>query len=160
MLSSHQRACSGAAAQAEAAALRPLRHCDADAIGASARFVLSLSGDSPTTHRIANAIEARALPLVHADEWPAIKANLPFRRAVPWERLVFMVDADEFERAPAKAVADAARAVGNATFERALRLSERHRRDVLWHLAGSTAYLRFLEVASELARARHGHQLL
>lgn len=77
LLTSKQRSCTGAAAAAEGAVLRPVRACAADSAAATARFVLSLAGESPTTQRIATALEVGSVPLVHSDEWPAVSACSP-----------------------------------------------------------------------------------
>jgi hypothetical protein len=68
--------------------------------------------------------------------------------------MVSIVDADEFDRSPARAVAEAAWAVSNASYDAALRLGQQHRRDVLWHVEGSRAYLRFLEETNQLVLAK------
>jgi hypothetical protein len=83
-----------------------------------------------------------------------IRANLPFRLSIPWARIIHTVDADEFDRTPARGVAGAARAMSNASYEAALRLGQQHRRDVLWHVEGSRAHLRFLEEANQLVLAK------
>ena len=76
---------------------------------------------------------------------------LPFRFAVPWERLLFEIDRDRFRADPHGATTDVIRSIGPAQLEGARRAITQHLPDLLYHVLGSRVHENVLHAAARAA---------
>ena len=98
----------------------------------SARFVLSLPGDSATTDRIFNAFETLTLIAALSHERDKLLSVLPFHSAVPWASLIVWIDTKRFMKDPVGAIMAATAHMRVAQVEERMQTMARYRNEVLW----------------------------
>lgn len=103
---------------------------------ASAKFNLLLRGDSPTSRRLYDGVASGAVPVLVSDLIWAL--GLPFQCLVPWRDLaVTVAEAAFVSEAGANGTLSNLSQLEPAILERMQRLSNAHRRDLIWNLEGS-----------------------
>ena len=119
----------------------------------SAKLVLNLPGDTPTTDRIWAAFHTYTPVAVVESDLPSLLPSLPFRSAVPWEQLLVVIDDDRWQASPVDAVLEAAEELGEEGWTKKHELMRKHAPDVLWGVQGSRAHLHLLREAAREARS-------
>ena len=125
------------------------------------RFNLVLRGDSPSSRRLYDGIAVGTLNVLVSDQLWSV--GLPFGCLVPWRRMVFTVREAPFNSSEgAMRELEAIDALTPQVLARMQRVSNKHRRDVIWNVNGSrvaenlliTAALRCLP--SHVVRSHRG----
>ena len=98
----------------------------------SARFVLTLPGDSATTDRIFNAFETLTLVAALSHERDRLLSVLPFHSAVPWATLIVWIDTKHFDTDPYDAIFAAKARMPLFEVAERMELMSQFRNEVLW----------------------------
>ena len=96
------------------------------------KYMLVISGDTPTTSRLYDALAAGMIPVVVSDYM--FEVGLPFPSTVPWHSMVFWIP-ERFLSGSSiqKLILDAP----EREIVRRLTLIQKHRDDLLWHSPSS-----------------------
>ncbi len=127
--------------------------CEAMAIMADSRMVLSLAGDTPTTDRLFNAFDSETAVLVLSDELPALLRRLPFPSVIPWRKVLqLVVPTSNFTASPLRSITRVATKTSLRTLGHVIALMRLHRNDVRWSVQGSRATWNVLHEALRKVR--------
>jgi hypothetical protein len=94
------------------------------------RFVLCLTGDTPSTDRLYNAFDTLSIPIVLASMVGAIIENTPFPEVVPWRDIFLTVNDAAWETEPMKSVLDAINALTPEAVSMKYELMKKHADDI------------------------------
>ena len=113
------------------------------------RFNLVLRGDSPSSRRLYDGIAVGTLNVLVSDQLWSV--GLPFGCLVPWRRMVFTVREAPFNSSEgAMRELEAIDALTPQVLARMQRVSNKHRRDVIWNVNGSRVAENLLITAAAL----------
>eukprot|EP00873_Tetraselmis_striata_P029108 jgi/Tetstr1/449372/TSEL_003883.t1 len=110
-------------------ALLPRIKTDLDVL-ADSRFVVTLTGDTPTTDRLCNMFDTVTVPIALASKLPAIMSVVPFREVIPWQEIFATVSDAAWKVDAVQSVLDVIDSLTPAEVQRREHLMMQHADDI------------------------------